>query len=39
VGHYGNGDVEFGINSPDQLEYAMALIRQSYERQSEDLEA
>jgi uncharacterized protein with ParB-like and HNH nuclease domain/predicted transport protein len=36
VGHYGNGDVEFGITSVDQIEYAMVLIRQSYERQTED---
>jgi predicted transport protein len=39
VGHYGNGDVEFGLSSPDQIEYAMCLIRQSFERQSEDWEA
>jgi uncharacterized protein with ParB-like and HNH nuclease domain/predicted transport protein len=39
VGHYGNGDVEFGITSTDQIEYAMSLIRQSYERQREDVEA
>lgn len=38
VGHYGNGDVEFGLASDDQIEYAMFLIRQSYEKQSEDLE-
>jgi uncharacterized protein with ParB-like and HNH nuclease domain/predicted transport protein len=39
VGHYGNGDVEFGITTIDQVEYAMSLIRQSYERQREDVEA
>jgi uncharacterized protein with ParB-like and HNH nuclease domain/predicted transport protein len=39
VGHYGNGDVEFGINTVNQIDYAMTLISQSYERQREDLEA
>lgn len=38
VGHYGNGDVEFGLSSSEQIEYAMFLIRQSYERQGEDAE-
>jgi uncharacterized protein with ParB-like and HNH nuclease domain/predicted transport protein len=39
VGHYGNGDVEFGLASAEQIEYAMFLIRQAYEKQSEDMEA
>ena len=39
VGHYGNGDVEFGLTSAEGIEYAMFLIRQSYEKQSEDVEA
>ena len=38
VGHYGNGDVEFGVTSAEQIEYAMFLIRQSYEKQREDVE-
>ncbi len=39
VGHYGNGDVEFGVTSAEQIEYALFLIRQSYEKQREDVEA
>jgi uncharacterized protein with ParB-like and HNH nuclease domain/predicted transport protein len=33
VGHYGNGDVEIGLASLDELPYVMGLVRQSYERQ------
>ena len=33
VGHYGNGDVEVGLKSVDELPYVMGLVRQSYERQ------
>lgn len=33
VGHYGNGDVEVGLKSLDDLPYVMGLVRQSYERQ------
>lgn len=33
VGHYGNGDVEVGLKSLDELPYVMGLVRQSYERQ------
>jgi predicted transport protein len=33
VGHYGNGDVEVGLKSLDELPYLMGLVRQSYERQ------
>jgi len=36
VGRWGNGDVEFGISSLDEIDYAMFLIRQSYERHRED---
>ncbi|MEW4570106.1 DUF262 and DUF1524 domain-containing protein [Tautonia sp. JC769] len=38
VGHYGNGDVEFSVTTPDQIEYAMSLVRQSFEKQREDVE-
>ena len=38
VGHYGNGDVEVGVASFEQIEYAMFLIRQAYEKQREDVE-
>jgi integrase len=33
---WSNGDVEVGLSSPDQLEYIIALIRQSYELHRED---
>lgn len=33
VGHYGNGDVSFPLSSPDELPYAMGLVRQAYEKQ------
>jgi len=36
VGHYGNGDVEVGLTSLDELPYVMGLVRQSYERQMGD---
>ena len=39
VGRWGNGDVEVVLSSPDQIEYVMSLIRQSFERQSEDVDA
>jgi predicted transport protein len=37
IGHHGNGDVEVGIGSLSEIEYAMFLIRQSFEWQREDL--
>ncbi len=37
IGRWGNGDVEVGIDSVDQLDYIMFLIRQSFERHSEEL--
>lgn len=37
VGHWGNGDVEFTLDSHLDLEYAMYLIQQAYEAQSEGL--
>lgn len=33
IGHYGNGDVEVAIKSPDELSYVVGLIRQSLEQQ------
>jgi uncharacterized protein with ParB-like and HNH nuclease domain/predicted transport protein len=33
IGRWGNGDVEIGISSFDELPYALGLIRQSFERQ------
>jgi len=36
MGRWGNGDVEVGLKSLDELPYAMGLVRQSYERQMGD---
>jgi uncharacterized protein with ParB-like and HNH nuclease domain/predicted transport protein len=36
LGHWGNGDVEIGLTSPDQLDDVMALIEQSFEKLRED---
>jgi predicted transport protein len=36
IGRWGNGDVEVGIKSIDELPYIMGLVRQSYERQMGD---
>ncbi len=33
IGHWGNGDVEFALESTDQLAYAAGLVRQALERQ------
>ena len=33
LGRWGNGDVEVGISSIDELPYVMGLVRQSFERQ------
>lgn len=33
TGRWGNGDVEVGISSPDQVPYVLGLIRQSFDRQ------
>ncbi len=33
VGRWGNGDVEVGLSSPDELPYVIGLIRQAFERQ------
>ena len=39
IGRWGNGDVELGVASLDEVPYAVGLIRQSLERQldSDDL--
>jgi len=36
VGRWGNGEVEVGYSSPDELPYIMGLVRQSFERQMGD---
>ena len=36
IGRWGNGDVEIGLKSLDELPYVMGLVRQSYERQMGD---
>ena len=36
IGRWGNGDVEVGIDSVEQLDYIMFLIRQSFEIHSEE---
>ena len=33
VGRWGNGDVEIGLSSLDELPYVMGLVRQSFEKQ------
>ncbi len=33
LGRWGNGDVEIGISSRDQLPYVMGLVRQAFEKQ------
>lgn len=36
LGRWGNGDVEVGLSSIDELPYVMGLVRQAYERQMGD---
>lgn len=36
LGRWGNGDVEIGLASPDELPYVVGLIRQSFDRQMGD---
>ncbi len=36
VGHWGNGNVELTVSSPSDLEYAMTLVTQAYERQNDE---
>ena len=33
IGRWGNGDVEIGLSTVDELPYVMGLIRQSFDRQ------
>jgi predicted transport protein len=36
LGRWGNGEVEFGVASLEEVPYALGLIRQSQERQLDD---
>lgn len=36
VGRWGNGDVEFGVSSADKIDYAMFLIKQSFEKHRDE---
>jgi predicted transport protein len=36
IGHYTNGDVEISVTSLDQIDYAMDLIHQSFEKHWEE---
>lgn len=36
LGRWGNGDVEFSLSSVNEIEYAMFLIKQSFEKQLDD---
>jgi predicted transport protein len=36
VGRWGNGEVEFGVASLEEVPYALGLIRQSLDRQLDD---
>lgn len=38
IGRWGNGDVEIGASSIEELPYAMGLIRQAFERQMGELQ-
>ncbi|KQU82349.1 hypothetical protein ASC78_17300 [Variovorax sp. Root318D1] len=38
VGRWGNGDVEVGLSSIDELPYVVGLIRQAFDRQMGDVE-
>ncbi len=33
LGRWGNGDVEVGLNSCDEIPYVMGLVRQAFEKQ------
>lgn len=35
LGHWGNGDVEFGLSKHEDIDYAMSLIQQAFDNQSE----
>lgn len=36
LGRWGNGDVEIGVSSADEIDYAMFLIKQSFEKHRDD---
>ena len=36
IGRWGNGDVELGLNSPEQLDAVMILVRQSFDKHWEN---
>lgn len=36
IGRWGNGEVEFGVSSLEEVPYALGLIRQSLDRQLDD---
>ena len=36
LGRWGNGDVEVGLSSMDELPYVIGLIRQSFDRQMDE---
>ena len=33
IGHWGNGDIEIGLSSEDELLYVMGIVRQSFDQQ------
>jgi len=39
IGHFGNGDIEIAVSSPDQINDVMDLVRQSFERHLEEVYA
>jgi predicted transport protein len=38
LGRWGNGDVQIGLSSPDQLDYVMTLVQQSYAQHRTNVE-
>lgn len=36
IGHWGNGDVRIKLQSLDQIEYVMFLVKQSFDYQKEN---
>ena len=38
LGRWGNGDIEIGLSSLDELPYVMGIVRQALERQMGDIE-
>ena len=38
VGRWGNGDVEVGFSSLDQIDYVMFLVRQAFDNYSDELD-